>query len=228
MRIVVFGANGATGQEIVKQALAAGHEVVGAVRRPNTLDHLPGVTIAKIDLANQASLEAALHGADVLVSALGHGGLTASAKYTTLYSDSIRAFRAAMRTTGVKRVMVLSSGGVVEDAAAPKFYTKLLRRYLINTYIDMARMETILEETPDLEWTRVRLTYLRPGPSKPFLVEDGTLGRGTFQIHIVDAARFVVDELTARNWINAHPVLGYAKAGRTASTASAGVTGAAA
>lgn len=211
MRVVVFGANGATGQEIVKQALAAGHNVVGAVRRPETLKHIEGVEIARINLADQETLEAAMQDADAVISALGHGGLKTSAKFTTLYSDSSRAFRAAMRAAGVKRILVLSSGGVVEDGAAPGFYTKLLRRYLINTYTDMARMETILEESSDLEWTSVRLTYLRKGPSKPFLVEEGKLGRGSFQIHITDAARFIVEELTERNWINAHPVLGYGK-----------------
>ncbi|MEM8799505.1 MAG: NAD(P)H-binding protein, partial [Pseudomonadota bacterium] len=144
MRIIVFGANGSTGQEIVRQSLAAGHSVVGAVRRPETLSQFQGIEVRKIDLSDQTSIEAAISGADAVVSALGHGGLKASARFTTLYSDSTRRFRAAMRATGVKRLIVLSSGGVVEDAAAPGFYTKLLRRYLINTYVDMARMETIL------------------------------------------------------------------------------------
>jgi len=211
MRIVIFGANGTTGQEIVKQALNAGHEVVGAVRRPETLSHFEGIEIAKIDLSDQRTIEIAIEGADVIVSALGHGSVKAASKFTTLYSDSARMFRAAMRKVGVKRLIVLSSGGVVEDKAAPGFYTKLLRRYLLNTYVDMARMETILEESDDLEWTSVRLTYLRKGKSKPFLVEEGILGRGNFQIHFVDAARFVVDELTHRQWIDAHPVLGYEK-----------------
>jgi hypothetical protein len=114
-----------------------------------------------------------------------------------------------MRAKGVKRIIVLSSGGTVEDAKAPWFYTKLLRRYLLNTYTDMARMETVLEESDDLEWTSVRLTYLRKGPSKPFIVEEGRIGRGNFQIHFVDAARFIVEELEDRQWINRHPVLGY-------------------
>ncbi|MEM9669516.1 MAG: NAD(P)H-binding protein [Pseudomonadota bacterium] len=210
MRITVFGANGATGLEIVKQAVAAGHDVVGAVRRPDTLAELKGVEVRKIDLADQSSLEAAIKGSDVVISALGHGGLKASSKFTTLYSDSTKAFRMAMTATGAKRLIVLSSGGVVEDGAAPCFYTKLLRRYLINTYVDMARMETILEESKALEWTSVRLTYLQSGPSKPFLVEEGELGKGKFQINVIDAARFVVGELTERKWINGHPVLGYA------------------
>ncbi|NEC20294.1 NAD(P)H-binding protein, partial [Streptomyces parvus] len=39
MRITVFGATGGVGQEIVGQALAAGHEVTAVVRDP---DRLPG------------------------------------------------------------------------------------------------------------------------------------------------------------------------------------------
>ena len=221
MRIVVIGANGTTGQEIVKQALAAGHQVVGAVRRPETLSHLAGVEVAKIDLSDHASLVRAMTGADAVVSALGHGGLRASAQATTLYSDATRAIRAAMRETGVSRIVVLSSGGTVDNDEAPGFYTKLIRRYLINTYLDMARMETILEESPDLDWTSVRLTFLRPGPSKPFLAEEGTLSRGTFQIHVTDAARFVVDELQAREWVKGHPVLGYDKGAKVRSAGGA-------
>ncbi len=213
MRIVIIGANGTTGQKVATQALAAGHEVVGAVRRPETLSHIKSIEVAMIVLTDTESLVAAMKGADVVISTLGHGGIRAAMQFTTLYSDSIRTIRSAMRSAGVKRIMVLSSGGTVDNKNAPSFYTKLLRRLLINTYTDMARMEAILEESPDLEWTCVRLTYLRKGPSKPFLVEEGKLSRGNFQIHYVDAARFILDELTAREWVKAHPVLGYDKGG---------------
>ena len=208
-RVVVFGANGSTGREVVRFAKAAGHEVVAAVRRPETMAGETGIEVAQIDLSDHASLVQAIRGADAVVSCLGHGSVSASAKPTTLYSDSARAYRAAMREAGCSRILVLSSGGVVQDDAAPWFYTKLLRRYLLNTYVDMARMETILEESEDLEWTSVRLTYLLKGESKDFLAEEGRLGRGTFKIHFVDAGRFVVDELSARRWVNGHPVLGY-------------------
>ena len=210
MKVVVIGANGATGKAISEQALAAGHEVVGAVRRPETLKGIANIQAVKIDLQQAQTLEDAFRGADVIISALGHGGLRASAKFTTLYSDATRAIRAAMRKVGVERIIVLSSGGVVEDAAAPGFYLKLLRRYLVNTYIDMARMETLLEESEDIRWTSVRLTYLLEGASKPFLVNEGTLGKGNFKIHVTDAARFIVEELKAEKWVNKHPVIGYA------------------
>jgi uncharacterized protein YbjT (DUF2867 family) len=37
MKIVIFGATGETGRQLVEQALAAGHEVVAYVRNPSKL-----------------------------------------------------------------------------------------------------------------------------------------------------------------------------------------------
>jgi putative NADH-flavin reductase len=207
--VAVFGANGTTGSEVVKACVARGHDVVAAVRRPETI--ADGIRTARVDLSDHASLVAALSAVDVVVSCLGHGGLKDSAKPTTLYSDSTRALRAAMRETGTRRIFVLSSGGTVQDDAAPWFYTKLLRRYLINNYLDAARMETVLEESPDIEWTVVRLTYLVKGASKELRVHDGRVGGGNFKIHPVDVGNFIADEIAKREWIAKHPVLGYTK-----------------
>ncbi|MGL5818149.1 MAG: NAD(P)-dependent oxidoreductase [Phycicoccus sp.] len=207
--VAVFGANGATGSEVVKACLARGYDVVAAVRRPETVTE--ATRTATIDLSDHDSLVAALSGADVVVSCLGHGGLKESAKPTTLYSDSTRALRAAMRETGTRRIFVLSSGGTVQDDKAPWFYTTLLRRYLVNNYLDAARMETVLEESPDIEWTIVRLTYLVKGDSKELRVREGRVGGGNFKIHAVDVGRFVAEEIHRREWLRMHPVLGYEK-----------------
>ena len=209
MRVAVFGANGSTGREVVAACKAAGHEVTAAVRRPETMEGVGGIEVAEINLRDHASLVAALRGADALVSCLGHGGVRESSKPTTLYSDSTRAYRAAMRKAGCGRILVLSSGGTVHDEAAPWFYLALLRKQLVNTYLDMARMETILEETDDLDWTAIRLTYLKDGEPKPFLVREGKIGEGKFTIHYPDVGAFVAKELTERAWIGKHPVLGH-------------------
>mmetsp|Transcript_39235 Transcript_39235/g.95964 ORF Transcript_39235/g.95964 Transcript_39235/m.95964 type:complete len:210 (+) Transcript_39235:41-670(+) len=209
MKVVVFGANGATGREILKSALGAGYEVIAAVRRPETVQDVSGLSrVATISFDDPKSVSNALTGCDAVIVAIGHGGLKASAQPTTLYSDSIRTIRGAMREQGVRRITVLSSGGTVQDPAAPWFYTKLIRRYLINTYLDMARMETILEES-DLEWTAIRLTFLKKGKSMKVIAREGRLGGGRFEIHYQDAAAFIVKDLKNKSWINKHPVLGY-------------------
>lgn len=209
MQITVFGANGTTGQEIVKALLARDHTVVCAVRRPETIIPGEGIEVRQVDLSSPPTVSAAIAGSSAVISALGSGGLKAARKKTTLYMDSARAIRAAMREQGVKRVIVLSSGGVEEEDAAPTIYNSFVRRYLMNTYIDMARMETIFEESEDLEWTCLRVTYLQNGGSKEYLVEDRELGRGNFKINYVDVAKFCAIEVEEGKWIRKMPVIGY-------------------
>ncbi len=88
MRIAVLGASGATGQELVKQALERGHAVVAVARDPGRLDVAPspGLEVAQGDVMNPASVAAALDGVDAVVSGLGirkgdpAGTLTAGAR----------------------------------------------------------------------------------------------------------------------------------------------------
>ncbi len=210
MKVVVFGATGATGLEIVKSAAKLGHTVVAAARRPEAIEAPEGVTTMRMDLDDEASLRDAMRGCDVVVSAVGTGGLSAARKPTTLYSTGTRALRSAMRKEGVKRIIVLSSGGVEEEAGAPWFYNNILRRYVMNTYLDMARMEAILEESAEeIEFTSVRLTYLGNWGSKQYIVGDRTLGKGAFKISYEDAGMFVAKEIEERKWINGFPVPSY-------------------
>ena len=104
-----------------------------------------------------------------------------------------------------------------EYSQYPWIYTNVLRRYIMNTYIDMARMETVLEETDDLDWTSVRLTYLLEGPSKfdELVVADRGFGEDrtpptSGKIHFVDVGKFVAQELEEKKWIKKMPVVAYA------------------
>jgi uncharacterized protein len=88
MRIAVLGASGATGRELVKQALERGHSVVALARDPTRLDLAPSAAldVAQADVLEPASVSAALEGVDAVVSGLGirkgdpAGTLTAGAR----------------------------------------------------------------------------------------------------------------------------------------------------
>jgi uncharacterized protein YbjT (DUF2867 family) len=45
MKLLVLGATGATGQQVVGQALQAGHEVTAYVRNPSKLAREPGLRV---------------------------------------------------------------------------------------------------------------------------------------------------------------------------------------
>ncbi|WP_257623842.1 NAD(P)-dependent oxidoreductase, partial [Streptomyces griseus] len=76
MRITVFGATGGVGQEIVGQALAAGHEVTAVVRDPDRLpERLDRAALAAVvRLDDPAAVRAAVAGRDAVLSGLGSRG----------------------------------------------------------------------------------------------------------------------------------------------------------
>jgi uncharacterized protein YbjT (DUF2867 family) len=68
MKIVVFGASGGTGRELVEQARAAGHHVTAVVRAPGDL-----ADAVVADIFDPPSLIPLLTGNDAVRRALGVG-----------------------------------------------------------------------------------------------------------------------------------------------------------
>src|SRR5579864_2671660 len=72
MKILIFGATGGTGRQLVEQALAQGHTVTAFARDPNkvALKH-PNLRVAQGNMLQPASIEAAVARQDAVLSALG-------------------------------------------------------------------------------------------------------------------------------------------------------------
>ena len=163
MNTVIFGANGATGRHLVHEALAAGHHVTAAVRRPGEFDvEHPRLTVAKVDVFDESQVDAAMGGADAVLSALG---VPFSREAIHVYSRGTANIVASMKRHGVRRLLVTSS-----SAADPAVRFKnsggglmleLLKPLVIfvwgrTTYADMRRMEG------DVRVSGLDVTIVRP------------------------------------------------------------------
>ena len=75
MKLIIFGATGGTGQQVVTQALVQAHTVTAFVRRPEavTTRHA-NLTIVQGDIVDAATVAVAVAGQDVVLSALGTRG----------------------------------------------------------------------------------------------------------------------------------------------------------
>src|SRR2546428_11933945 len=75
MLLLIIGATGGTGRELVKQALERGHQVTAFVRTPARLRLAhERLTVVRGDVLDLSSVEAAVRGSDVVLSSLGHKG----------------------------------------------------------------------------------------------------------------------------------------------------------
>ena len=166
MKLVIFGANGPTGLELCRQALAAGHRVTAAVRRP---DDFPlqndALMIIQAHVMDGSSLAPVIGDADAVLSTLG---AAYSRHEICVYSVGTKAIIDAMRASDhCRRLVVVSSGLTVPLSKAPKvrgfFQDSIMQPFLRNVvgrtlYEDMARMEDLLATCDDIEWT-----IMRPG-----------------------------------------------------------------
>jgi putative NADH-flavin reductase len=198
VRIAVFGATGATGRELVSQALARGHEVTAVARRPEAVSarhHNLGVVRA--DVLEPDTLVEAVDGQDAVVSALGIGYRRHA---TTVYSDGTAHVLAAMEAAGVKRVTCVSTTSLGpppfrSDPLSWLVARGLLHPMLRRPYADMRLMEERVRAS-GLEWTLVRaarLTNRRP-TGRYRLAVDATLP-GAWSVARADLARYLLDSL---------------------------------
>lgn len=164
MRLTVFGATGATGAELVRQALASGHHVEAVARRPDAIaiTH-PHLTVSRADVLDPAWSVNQVKGADAVLSALGSRVMK---QHTTVYSQGVAAIIAAMRHHGVRRFVGISAIPVGLEAHQSMLERRLmyplLHRFFGGGYDDMRRMEQLLADS-GLDWTLFRPPALTNG-----------------------------------------------------------------
>ena len=162
-RVLVLGATGGTGRQVVEQAVASGFDVTVLVRRPELLTQAArGVRVLTGDiLADPSVLGAAVAQQDAVISTLGVGQ---SFKSRGLISRAAPAIVAALERAGVKRLVFTSAFGV----GATRGDTPLLPRLFIATllrdvYADKAAGEVAIVRS-SLDWTIVYPVGLMDGP----------------------------------------------------------------
>ncbi|MFV8165431.1 NAD(P)-dependent oxidoreductase [Mycobacterium sp. 134] len=160
MRIVIFGANGATGRLLTRRALDAGHTVVAVTRHPGQFPIADAaLTVAEADVRDAAAVTSVIDGADAVLSALG---VTFTMDPVDTYSVGVGNIVTAMRATGVDRLAVVSSTAIADYPGrtdtpfALRVVQPVISRIFGRTlYADMRRMEDIVAGS-GLDWTIVR------------------------------------------------------------------------
>jgi uncharacterized protein YbjT (DUF2867 family) len=163
MRLVVFGATGPTGRELVAQALEQGHEVTVFARRPQAVTAQQGkLRVAKGDTMREPdAIEEALRGQDAALCALGAGKVFFPNR---LMERSIGNIVPAMQRAGVKRFILMSAFGVGETASRAPILPRFLYATLLSgLFADKERAEETLRASA-LDWTIVYPVMLTDGP----------------------------------------------------------------
>jgi putative NADH-flavin reductase len=193
MRILVFGASGRTGREVVRQALARDHAVTAFVRAPTKLrDSHPRLGVVEGDVGDAAAVRRAVPDHDVVVSTLGVG---VPLKHDPAVIAGIHHIVAAMREAGVVRLIYQSFIGVAGSRAAVGFILRYLAPLPLREEIADHEAKEAIVRASGTDWTIVR----------PPKLTDGSV-TGSYRVG-EDVAHFIVREAEAPGYVCMAPRL---------------------
>jgi len=200
VKLVVLGATGGTGLEIVRQAADHGHSVTAFVRSPDRLKSLRDrITIKQGDLLNSADLEQAVKGHDAVLSAFGPRAPRSKADADLLQRFAIALTR-AMPRAGIRRVVVESVAFLFKNSIIPPAYF-LGRLFFPGIVTDASAMEEVLERS-GLDWTIARPPRLTDKPyTGRYRVREGHLPAFGFTISRADVADFMLNTVESGSLI---------------------------
>ncbi|GAA3924212.1 SDR family oxidoreductase [Hymenobacter algoricola] len=163
MKLLIFGASGATGRQLVQQALDQQFSVTAFVRSPArfTLSH-PNLRVVQGDILQPETVEAAVPGHDAVLSALG---VSQNRVGDTTLSDGTQTILEAMWRHGVRRFIAETSLGVGSSRGEEGFVFRRVIRplFLKHVFADKERQEALVQASP-LDWVIVRPAGLTNGP----------------------------------------------------------------
>lgn len=206
MKVLILGATGGSGRQILRALSARGDSVVAIVRpRPEAVDLAAGETIAG-DARDPAVLDRALGGCDAVISALGEP-VTLFGEVTVL-SSATRELVGAMQRRGVRRLIAITGIGAGDSRGHGGWvYDRLILQLILRkVYQDKDRQEAIIRAS-GLDWIIVRPVMLTNGaPRGVQAASDPSQPHGSI-ITRADVADFIVAQLDSNRWIGQTPLI---------------------
>jgi putative NADH-flavin reductase len=207
MKILIFGATGATGQHLVSQALRSDHSVTVFIRNASKL-RADDVKIFNGDVTDYQSVEDAVKNQEVVLSALGASN---PFKRDFKLITGIQNIVTAMTKQKVGRFIYQSFLGVQENRGELGFVINTVIPVILKSVIsDHEAKENIIMESA-LDWTIVRCSMLTNG-SFTGKYRTGEHIKSSSIIPLIsraDVSDFMMKEITDKKYVHKKPRIMY-------------------
>lgn len=196
MKLVIFGATGTVGRQVVQQALAQGHTVTAFARNRAKLNLQDSqLSFIQGDVMDSEAVELAISGQDAVICVLGSGKKLTG----TIRSDGTQQIIQAMEKVGVRRLICQSTLGAGDSWGNLDFYWKYIMFGFIlrKVFADHERQEALVRNS-NLDWTIIRPGAFIDGPctGKYRHSFPGTDRSITLKISRADVADFILKQLS--------------------------------
>jgi putative NADH-flavin reductase len=195
MQVIVFGANGRVGAQVVKRALEKGHKVTAFVRHSESVSLLhPNLTVVQGDALKQLDVMQYMKGQQAVISCLSSDELT----HRLVFINHILN---AMRENKVNRIIAIGGIGALQASEHLKVYETATfpREYVDVTQAHIRVLDALL--TSRNEFTFVCPPMIKEGERTSIYKTQESYPTQGWSITTGDLADFMVLELTDRKYV---------------------------
>lgn len=203
MKIVIFGATGGTGRELVKQALAAGHDVTAFARNPTKFTPEPRLRVAPGNALDADAVSKAIAGQEAVISSLGSRSLNDS----VLLPRSMAHILVAMDQHGVRRLIVMGASGTMPNAqerlrpVMRALFRVVKATLLRKPFASQTAMQRMVRSS-DTDWTIVQPPRLMNSAGKGrYRIDGEALPASGTHIPRADVATFMLAQINSPDWV---------------------------
>jgi putative NADH-flavin reductase len=208
MKLLIFGATGSIGRQLVQQALDQKHLVTAFVRDRAKLDiQHQNLEIVQGEVLDLAAVEQAVRDQDAVFCTLGSG----QQRTGTIRSEGTRQIIRAMEQVGVRRLICQTTLGVGESEENLNFFWKYIMfgLFLRQVFADHVKQEDYVQQS-HLDWTIVRPGAFVDG-KRTGKYRHGFAGTDRVKLKIsrADVADFMLKQLVDNSYLHQTPGISY-------------------
>lgn len=206
MNILILGGTGRVGGQIVSNALNDQHHVTVLVRTPEKIQiNHENLTILQGNVLNKEDVLRAMHGMDMIISALNTDG-------GTTLSESMPIIIEVMKKEGIKRIITIGTAGILQSRTSPKllrYQSGESKQKSTRAAEEHHKVYDMLQRS-NLDWTIVCPTYLPDGERLgKYRIESNFLPEEGSKISVQDTAEFAYSQIKSSDFIKMRVGIAY-------------------
>jgi putative NADH-flavin reductase len=209
MNVLLLGATGFSGKEVLNELLSKNHKVTIITRNKSSVDFKDdNLTVIEGNVLDENLINEAVKNQDAVINCLGIGG-KGNAKPNSLVSDATRVLVNVMKISDVNRLICMSNVGAGDSMRfQPWIFSKVVLPYFmkwLKVIIDDKNIMEPIVMNSKSDWTILRLPIIVDKPAKGRIATSFD-GKGLkMSITNKDLAHFMVEQLNDNKFIHKAP-----------------------
>lgn len=203
MNVIIFGASGRTGLELVRQSLQSGYKVTAFVRQRVQLDKFrdKNLTVIEGDLSNTKQVREAVSGKDAVISALG---VSKTLHHDQKVIEGLATIAKVMKEQGISPCIYLSVFLAYSKPGQFSFFANNILKRIIGKEVSDHEVKEKLIRDQVQQYIIVRSARLTNKPLTKRYRHGENLVMRTFlpSISRADVAHFMLQQLIASEYNN--------------------------